>query len=122
MDFTIDDGQFRSRIVSHEATGEVGHICEQKDRNLIFERNKRLRQNPGALRDLSFGRWVASIPFEDWDYFLKLNPGYRQMDKDQRQAAIMNFLRADPIGQACQVQDTQYKSATKYHEVKKHGG
>ena len=119
MDFTIDDGQFKSRIVEHAATGEVGHIFEQKDRDVILERNKRLRQNPGALRDLSFGRLVATIPLEDWYHFLKITPGYRQMDKKQRQAAVMKFLKFDPIGRACQVQDTQYKSATKYHEVKK---
>ena len=119
MDFTIDDGQFRSRIVEHAATGEVGHIFEQKDRDVILERNKRLRQNPGALKDLSFGRLVATIPFEDWNHFLKLNPGYRQMDKEQRGIAITTFLKTDPIGQACRVQDTQYKTATKYFEVKK---
>ena len=121
MDFIIDDGQFKSRIVSHAPTGEVGHICEQKDRDVILSRNKKLRQSPGALRDTEFGRYIASIPFEDWDYFLGQNPGYRQMDKQQRQAALMKFLKFDPRGQACCVQDTQYKSATKYHEVIKHG-
>lgn len=119
MDFTIDDGQFRSRIVDHAPTGEVGCITEQKDRDVILERNKRLRQNPGALKDLSFGRLVATIPFEDWQQFLKDNPGYRQMDKKEREAAIMRFLKFHPIGQACRVQDTQYKSATKFFEVKK---
>lgn len=117
MDFTIDDGQFKQRIVSHAPTGEVGSITVQKDRDVILERNKKLRQSPGALKDLSFGRLVATIPFEDWHNFLKNNPGYRQMDKEQRQAAIMNFLKFDPIGKACQVQDTQYKSSTKYHKV-----
>lgn len=119
MDFTIDDGQFKSRIVDHAPTGEIGHIFEQKDRDVILERNRELRKNPGALKDLTFGRQIANIPFEDWDYFLMKNPDYRFMDKKQREVCLMNFLKFDPIGQSCVVQDTQYKSQTKYFEVKK---
>lgn len=119
MDFTVDDGQFRSRIVDHKPTGEVGHIFEQKDRDVILERNKQLRNNPGALKDLSFGRQVASIPFEDWYYFMQQNPNYRSMNKKEREAVLMRFLKFDPIGQACCVQDTQYKTQTKYFTVKK---
>lgn len=118
MDHVFDDGYYKSRIVSHAPTGEVGHIFEQKDRDVILERNANLRNNPEALKDLSFGRQIASIPFEDWMTFLEKNPNYRQMDKKQRQECIMKFLKFDPIGQLCSVQDTTYKSKTKFHVVK----
>lgn len=117
MDHVFDDGYYRSRIVSHAPTGEVGHIFEQKDRDVILERNARLRNNPHALNDLSFGRQVASIPFEDWQYFLQKNPNYRHMDKKEKEVCMMNFLKFDPIGQACCVQDPTYKTKTKFHVV-----
>ena len=37
----------------------------QPTENLILERNNELRKNPGMIRDLSFGRWLATIPFND---------------------------------------------------------
>lgn len=117
MDFFIEDDQYKSRIVTHG--NEVGHIFEQKDRDVILERNKRLRANPGALRDLTFGRQVASIPFEDWQTFLEKHPDYRQMDKEKRLVTLMTWLKTTPEGRACMVYDDQYKCQTKYFEVNK---
>ena len=45
---------------------EVTGVITQPSQKLILQRNAELRKNPGSLRDLSFGRQIASIPLLDY--------------------------------------------------------
>lgn len=91
MAFVQQDQVFKTKIERHG--DEVVTTLEQKSRNLILERNSQLRNNPGSIKDLSFGRQLASIPLEDWEWFLRHNPDYRKVDKIGRQKMLMNFLK-----------------------------
>jgi len=58
--------------VPHE--DRVYRKLTQPTRNLILNRNKELRKNPGSIRDLSFGRQHLSIPLEDYEILKRKYP------------------------------------------------
>ena len=64
------------------------------ERALILERARALR-NERVLRDLSFGRQVASIPIEDYYRVLRERPGLASSDRDERERAWSEFLSSD---------------------------
>ena len=56
-------GVILSEVLWDESEEKLHHKTSQPTENLILERNKNLRKDDGAaLRDLSFGRQIASIP------------------------------------------------------------
>jgi hypothetical protein len=114
MKIITNDGLFKSTLDTHQATGEVGHLFEQTNRDIILERNRELRKSPNAMNDLSFGRQLASVPLEDWQWFMQQNPGYYQMPKKEKEKCLMNFLKNTDRGRASMVVDDQYKCRTKY--------
>jgi len=63
----------------------------QDDRELILERAAALRRER-VLRDLSFGRQVASIPIEDYYKALAERPALRSGDRVERERAWAEFL------------------------------
>jgi len=73
----------------------------QPNKNLIYERNKRLR-NELAVKDFSFGRYVGEIPLEDLEKASRADPDLKSPDGKIRQKALMRFLKS-PEGQACLV-------------------
>jgi hypothetical protein len=103
------DGLFISEFIEHGS--ELAHKLTQPTEDVILERNRRLRNNPGAINDLgkgkeggTWGRWVASIP--ELNYNAAIKAGYELDAKDpkRRSAEITRFL-ATPIGRACLIQD-----------------
>jgi len=115
MAFVQQDSVFKTTI-THQGNGEVVTTLEQKDRGLILDRNQKLRNSHGVMNDLSFGRQIASIPFEDWEWFKRANPDYHKVCKEDREKMLFNFLKNTPRGQACMIVDESHK---KYHTVTK---
>lgn len=91
--------------------GVATHVITQPTEDIILERNKQLRQNPAALRDLgqgseggSWGRLVATIPENlliwasrnGYDVFCK--------DNDISSKELFRFLQSEK-GQACLVRE-----------------
>lgn len=64
----------------------------QPTQDLILNRNAELRKNPGALKDLTFGRQVASIPFLDYLKIKKDYPDLDKMDGKSRSALLLKIL------------------------------
>ena len=110
----IVDQIFQSKFIEHGT--ELCHEVTQPTEDLILERNKRLRNSPGAINDLgkgkeggTWGRWVASIP--ELNYNAAIKNGYQLNAKDpQVRAREMNRFLATPIGRSCLIQD----DGTKY--------
>jgi hypothetical protein len=64
----------------------------QPTENIILNRNAELRKNPGAIRDMSFGRMVASIPFNDYEFLRRKYPELVYGDAEQRQKCMYKIL------------------------------
>jgi hypothetical protein len=62
------------------------------ERGLILQRNAKLRAEPGALRDLSFGRLALSIPYDDWKALRARYPELGARDVATRSAAWRRFI------------------------------
>lgn len=68
---------------------------DQAERAVILERAARLRAEPGAVNDLSFGRLVASIPLEDYYEALQKYPELNSGDQVERTRAWARFLASE---------------------------
>jgi hypothetical protein len=107
------DGLYVSEFIEHGT--ELAHKLTQPTEDVILERNKRLRNNRGAVNDLgkgndggTWGRWVASIP--EIDFNMAIKAGYDLNSRDpKRKAAEMNRFLATPIGRACLIQENGKK-------------
>lgn len=64
----------------------------QPSENLILERNSELRKNPGVMRDLSFGRLLATIPFNDIEALRRKYPVLKFGDAEQIAKAWMKIF------------------------------
>jgi hypothetical protein len=86
----IIDLEYRS--VPHEGKLYTRPVMSTNIRSAILERNHQLRINPGAQRDLTFGRQVLAIPALD-DYLLKKKyPDLNSPDHDTKQRALAKFM------------------------------
>jgi hypothetical protein len=101
------DEVFKSRLVYQDHEDKLYHEVTQPTENLILERNKELRNNPGVLRDLgegdnTFGRQVASIPLVMYEKAIR--DGYDLNNRDAQIATreMMRYLQS-PEGQICLV-------------------
>jgi hypothetical protein len=61
-------------------------------RNAILERNQETQRNPGAINDLSFGRWALSVPELDNIYLVKKYPDLNSPDGPTKQRALAKFM------------------------------
>jgi hypothetical protein len=102
------DGLFKSEFIEHGS--ELCHKLTQPTEDMILERNKRLRNNPGAINDLGkgneggiWGRWAASIPELNYNAAIKAGYDLNAKDPKHRAAEMTRFL-ATPIGRACLIQ------------------
>lgn len=114
---SVEDGGIVQQVVTqaHEP-GRLYVSNTQPTEQLILERNKRLRDTPGAVKDLSFGRWLGSIPSRVFLEWQKKYPELRAGAPSKlRQKRIMELL-SRPENRMYLVQDTTAKSATKYHQ------
>jgi hypothetical protein len=96
-------GVIRSRVVFDDADNKLYHEQTQPTEDIILEDNANLRKD-NALRDLSFGRQVASIPFILWDKAVRSGYDLNSPDSDIAAKELMRFLRS-PEGQVCMVRD-----------------
>lgn len=90
------DGVLVSRyhVNKHEGRhGRTYHTLDQPSRKLILERNAELRKTPGTLKDLSFGRQLASIPVLDYYALRQKFPKLRSSDAKERSEEMMRVLR-----------------------------
>ena len=60
-------------------------------RSAILERNQALRNQPGALRDLTFARMVMSIPKLDWHHLKIKYPDLASNDHETYKRALARF-------------------------------
>lgn len=101
------DEVFRSNLVYQDHEDKLYHETTQPTEGAILERNKELRKNPGALRDLgsgdnTWGRQVASIPLIMYEKAIR--DGYDLNNRDASIATkeMMRYLQS-PEGQLCLV-------------------
>lgn len=97
------DGPIKSRLVFQPHENKIYHERTQPTEKIILERNKQLRNNPGTLKDLSFGRKIADIPFNMIEKAKR--DGYDIM-KDP--TALMKWLKTED-GRLCIVQAGEKK-------------
>ncbi len=82
----------------------------QPTEDVILARNARLRNNPGAIRDLgkggeggTWGRQVASIPLIIYDKAIRDGYDLNNLDSEIAGREMHRFLQS-PMGKACLVQ------------------
>jgi len=97
------DAVIQSRYHHQPHTGVVSHETTQPSEDLILERNAELRKNPGALKDMSFGRQVASIPIIMYEAAIRA--GYDLNNHDHKFAGteMDRFLKSSE-GKLCLIQ------------------
>lgn len=88
MDDVID---LEFRHVKHENMLYSRPVMSTNIRAAILERNQAVRNSPGAIRDLSFGRLEMSIPKLDWYWWQKKYPDLASLDKHTFDAALAKF-------------------------------
>ncbi|RLA03859.1 MAG: hypothetical protein DRQ47_04380 [Gammaproteobacteria bacterium] len=97
------DSIIKSDLHYQEHTGVLTHVQTQPTEDIILERNSELRKNPGVLKDLSFGRSLANIPFNMYEKAIRdgflLNSG----DAECRSKELFRYLKSDE-GKKCLVQ------------------
>jgi len=101
------DEVFKSDIHYQAHTDVVTHKVTQPSESIILERNKQLRNAPGAIKDLgaessTWGRQLASIPFIMYEKALRDGFRFNSPDKDTANKEMQRFL-ATPEGKACMV-------------------
>jgi hypothetical protein len=95
------DEVIASRI-EHE-DGKLYHETTQPTEDIILQRNQDLRNSPGALRDLDFGRQVASIPFIMFEAALRAGYDLNCHDRLLRGKEMDRYLKSEE-GKKCLVQ------------------
>ena len=99
-----DDSGIRTEFITHaHEPGKVYTKRTQPTADIILERNQRKRiEKP--LKDLSFGRHVACIPFNDYEILKKKYPDLASKDAKVKTAAWAKILK-DPDNRKYLVQD-----------------
>ena len=92
----------KSEIIAEGTT--LHHRRTQPTEDLILARNEQIRNSPGTLRDLSFGRQVASIPFNMWEAAVRAGFDLNCPDSDIAGKEMMRYLRSEE-GKTCMVQE-----------------
>lgn len=101
MEHTQFDGVFKQEFKQED--GILHRKLTQPSEGIILERNKQVRQN-SALKDMSFGRQVASIPLNDYEMLCRQYPELIYGDASQRQNRLMKIL-SSVEGKKYMVQD-----------------
>ena len=104
------DAIIKSELHHHHGDNTLTHVATQPTEKIILERNAKLRNNPGALNDLSFGRLMASIPIILYDKAIRDGYDLNSKDKAVADMAMMRYLQT-PEGKSCLVQ----APTQKYH-------
>ena len=96
------DEVFKSTLKYQPHEDKLYRLLTQPSEDLILRRAAELRKNPDAMRDLSFGRLAATIPFNVFEKALRDGFQLNSPDKDIRQKDMFRFLNT-PEGKACLV-------------------
>lgn len=97
-------GVIQSQVVWDPSNEVLHHQTSQPSEKLILERNARVRREK-PLRDLTFGRQVASIPFITWEWAVRHGFDLNCPDRDIAQKEMFRFLKTTDEGRACMVQE-----------------
>jgi len=106
----MNEDPIRSRVHYQDHDGQLTHVTDQPTEDLILDRNKELRKNPGVIRDLgqnqeggTWGRMVATIPFIAFEKAKR--DGFDLSSKDTKHAnnEMLRFLKSDE-GRQCLIQ------------------
>ena len=106
---SVYDGVILSKFDTH--LNEVAHIRTQPTEDIILARNAELRKNPGALHDLgarsnegTWGRFVASIPFNMFEKAIRDGYDLNNRDSDIAAKEINRYLQSVE-GKTCLIQE-----------------
>lgn len=104
------DEVIKSDIHYQEHTGEITHKMTQPTEKVILERNARLRNNPGVIRDLghsstggTWGRMVATIPEVMVEKAIRMGFEINSRDAEHAGREMGRFLQTDD-GKSCLIQ------------------
>jgi len=95
------DGVIKSEFLTH--IDEVAHKQTQPSEAIILARNAELRNNPGAIRNLEWGRLEASIPMNMFEKAIRDGYALNHYDADVAAAAMARYLQSAE-GKLCLVQ------------------
>ena len=101
---TLDDGVLQKEFKYSDHEDEFAVTLKQRDRDKILERNKRIR-NEQVMRDISFGRMVATIPLYDLEILKRTHPELRNEAHPDFQKTLMRILNS-PEGYKYRLQET----------------
>ena len=104
MKYDQSEAVIKSEVKWDASEGKLHHLRHQPSEGLILERNKRVR-NEKPLKDLSFGRQIASVPFITWEWAVRNGFDLNCPDKDIARKEMHRFLTTTVEGRACMVQD-----------------
>jgi hypothetical protein len=97
------DEVIKSTVHYQEHTGTLTHVQTQPTENIILARNAELRKNPGALRDLSFGRQVATVPLNMFEAAIRAGFDLNNPSGKIAGAEMARYLKTEE-GRKCLVQ------------------
>lgn len=107
----MSDEVFRSEFHFQEHTQELTHKLTQPSEDLILNRNAELRKNPGVIQDLgaqgpdgTWGRCVASIPLNHWEWALRNGFELNKGDAEHRSKELFRFLQTEK-GKECIIRE-----------------
>ena len=109
------DEVFKSELFFEQ--DHLVHRLTQPSEDIILERNKRLRNNPGVIRDLqdedgeTWGRLLCNIPMIIFQQAIKDGFDLNSADAQTAKKELTRFL-ATPIGKACLVEDKRENKIT----------
>lgn len=91
----MDDSGILTEVITHaHEPGKIYTRRTQPNSHKILELNKRMRiEKPH--KDLSFGRWFAQVPLNDWMILVKKYPELRAKDVDIREKALAKLVKSD---------------------------
>ena len=88
----IDDG-WLIQWKNQPSEGRLYAKRSQIDRHAILSRNAELRKSPGVLTDMSFGRYMLSIPLEDYQELKAKYPILVHGSNAERTAFYKRFIQ-----------------------------
>lgn len=98
----------KSKIIL-DNQGSLFHETTQPTEDMILERNKQLRNNPGSIQDLGsqlqggvWGRQIASIPFIVYEKAIRDGYDLNSSDSDRAEKELYRFLQSEE-GKKCLV-------------------
>jgi len=91
---SLDDSGIRTEVITHaHEPGVIYTKTTQDNADMILNRNQRMRIEEPE-NDLTFGRHVGCIPFNEYEILKKKYPDITSKDKEIRQKALMKLMKS----------------------------